>query len=54
MSRSKLDLAPNYNNMVSCSVPNLNTQLPIAMTLVKFEFRQPISRDAGEWDDAAL
>ena len=50
-SRSKL--TSNYN-MVSCSVPNLNTQLPIVMTLDKFEFRQPISRDAGEWTEPAL
>ena len=51
MSRSKL--SSNYD-VVSCSVPNLNTQLPIVMTLDKFEFRQPISRDAREWTEPAL
>ena len=40
VSRSKL--SSNYD-VVSCSVPNLNTQLPIVMTLGKVEFRQPIS-----------
>ena len=51
VSRSKL--SSNYD-VVSCSVPNLNTQLPIVMTLDKFGFRQPISRDAGEWTVFAL
>ena len=51
MSRSNLE---SIYDMVLCSVPNLNAQLSITMTLDNFEFRQPISRDGREWTEPAL
>ena len=51
MSRSNLE---SIYDMVLCSVPNLNAQLSITMTLDNVEFRQAISRDGREWTEPAL